>query len=265
MIIMAADGKIDQANEQAERMFKYGRFGLNGLEIERLLPARYRDRHINDRKGFMKRPTTRPMGGNSSDLYGLRSDGSEFPVEISLNPLHLDGKRLVAAAIRDITARKETEDKLRLLSSNLEHLVEERTAALRRANELLSDRTKALEQSNAELSKRILAQESAETALAENTSEYRTTFELAAVGIAHVAPDGKWLQVNQQLSDFLGYSREELLSMTFQDVTYQDDLEDDLQLVQQVLIGDIPSYSIEKRYVIKVGGLSGPAWLLSGQ
>ncbi|MCK9353960.1 MAG: PAS domain S-box protein [Gallionella sp.] len=81
--------------------------------------------------------------------------------------------------------------------------------------------------------------------------EFRTTFELAAVGVAHVAPDGRWLRVNQRLCDMLGYSREELLGKTFQSLTHPDDLELDLAYVQRILSGEIENYSIEKRYLRK--------------
>ncbi|OGS72261.1 MAG: hypothetical protein A2063_02805 [Gallionellales bacterium GWA2_60_142] len=83
--------------------------------------------------------------------------------------------------------------------------------------------------------------------------EFRTTFELAAVGVAHVAPDGRWLRVNQRLCDMLGYSREELLNRTFQDITHHDDIELDLDYVQRILSGEITNYSIEKRYLHKDG------------
>src|SRR5438309_15055 len=81
------------------------------------------------------------------------------------------------------------------------------------------------------------------------------TFEQAAVGIAHVAPDGRWLCVNRKLCRMLGYTREELLALTFQHVTHGDDLGADLSLVKQVLAGERESYSMDKRYVRKDGSL----------
>lgn len=83
--------------------------------------------------------------------------------------------------------------------------------------------------------------------------EFRATFELAAVGVAHVAPDGRWLRVNRRLCDLLRYSREELMNKTFLDVTYPDDLKLDLDYVQRILSGEIANYSIEKRYLRKDG------------
>ncbi len=83
--------------------------------------------------------------------------------------------------------------------------------------------------------------------------EYRATFELANVGIAHVWPDGSWLRVNPFLCDMLGYSEDELLGKRFQDLTYPPDLERDMDLVSAMLSGKVGSYAIEKRYVRKDG------------
>jgi len=80
---------------------------------------------------------------------------------------------------------------------------------------------------------------------------FRATFEQAAVGIAHVAPDGRWLRVNQKLCDIVGYSYEDLLKLTFQDITHPDDLDLDISLVGRVLTGELDSYELEKRYVRK--------------
>jgi PAS domain S-box-containing protein len=86
----------------------------------------------------------------------------------------------------------------------------------------------------------------------------RATFEQAAVGIAHVAPDGHWLRVNDRLCAITGYSRDELLARTFQDITHPDDLEADLELVRQMLAGERERYSMEKRYIRKNGA---PVWI----
>jgi PAS domain S-box-containing protein len=88
-------------------------------------------------------------------------------------------------------------------------------------------------------------------------SKFEATFEQAAVGIAMVAPDGHWLRVNHKLCDIFGYTNDELMSKTFQDITYPDDLDSDVTLVQQMLAGEINSYAIEKRYLRKDGS---PVW-----
>ena len=84
---------------------------------------------------------------------------------------------------------------------------------------------------------------------------FRSTFEHAGTGLSHVAPDGRWLRVNQKLCDIVGYTREELLRKRFQDITYSRDLDADLELVRRVLGGGISSYSLEKRYVRRDGSL----------
>ena len=97
----------------------------------------------------------------------------------------------------------------------------------------------------------------AERALRDSETRFRETFEQAAVGIAHVAPDGQWLRVNQTLCDILGYGRDELLQLRFQDLTFPEDLDADLALLRQTLSGEIASYRMEKRYLHKNGD---PVW-----
>ena len=87
----------------------------------------------------------------------------------------------------------------------------------------------------------------------ESEERFRGTFENAAVGIAHVAPDGAWLRVNGRLTEILGYPRDDLLGRPFQDVTHPDDLDLNLTHVQRVLDGDIDSYQMEKRYLRRDG------------
>ena len=95
----------------------------------------------------------------------------------------------------------------------------------------------------------------AEKASPESEARFRAIFELAAVGVALVAKDGAWLDVNQRLCDIVGYTREELLGLTFQDITHPGDLDADLGYVRQMLAGEISTYAMEKRYVRKGGGI----------
>ncbi|MEN6317374.1 MAG: PAS domain S-box protein [Syntrophaceae bacterium] len=101
----------------------------------------------------------------------------------------------------------------------------------------------------------ITERKQAEEALRESEGRFRSTFEQAAVGIAHVSAEGDFIRVNQRFCDIVGYSREEMLKLTFQDITHPDDLERDLHYVQQVLKGAIETYSMEKRYIHKDGFL----------
>jgi PAS domain S-box-containing protein len=93
----------------------------------------------------------------------------------------------------------------------------------------------------------------AKRAVAESEARFRATFENAAVGIAHVAPDGRWLRVNEALCRILGYPADELITRSFQDITHPDDLAADLAEVKDMLDGKIDSYGMDKRYVRKDG------------
>jgi PAS domain S-box-containing protein len=84
---------------------------------------------------------------------------------------------------------------------------------------------------------------------------FRATFEQAAIGIAHVGTDGRWLDVNPHLCQLLGYTREELLASTFQALTYEPDLKAGLVMLRRLLAGELATYSTEKRYIRKNGEL----------
>jgi diguanylate cyclase (GGDEF)-like protein/PAS domain S-box-containing protein len=90
-------------------------------------------------------------------------------------------------------------------------------------------------------------------AVADSDARFQATFEQAAVGIAIVGLDGRWTRVNHRLCEFLDYEESELLRLTFQDVTYPDDLNTDLALVQQTTAGLIDQYSLAKRYIRRDG------------
>lgn len=112
IVMVDAAGRIVLANRQAEALFGYGHGRLAGNPIEILLPERFRDGHVRHRAGFVDQPRVRTMGAGL-ELFGQRQDGSEFPVEISLSPLHTPGGTLVMSAVRDITVRKKAERKFR--------------------------------------------------------------------------------------------------------------------------------------------------------
>jgi PAS domain S-box-containing protein len=112
MVLVNADGRMALVNHRTETMFRYRREDLLGQPVEMLMPERYRGQHVENRGGFAANPRVRRMGAGL-ELYGLRSDGSEFPVEISLSPLETEEGPLTVCAIRDVSESKLLEEQFR--------------------------------------------------------------------------------------------------------------------------------------------------------
>jgi len=118
-VIVDHQGVIRLVNAQTERLFGYYREELIGKPIETLIPRRYHDHHTRERTAYVADPRVRPMGVGLS-LFGLRKDGGEFPVEISLSPVAAVDGTFIAAAIRDVTERVEFEHRLEELNAELQ-------------------------------------------------------------------------------------------------------------------------------------------------
>jgi PAS domain S-box-containing protein len=132
MVVVDQQGTIQLVNSRTEKLFGYDRVELVGQPVEVLAPKRLRKKHARHREGYYVEHPARPMGVGL-DLFGLRKNGTEFPVEISLSPLETEEGLLVSAAIRDVTQRKRMEADVQKLNEDLQ----QRAAQLEAANKEL--------------------------------------------------------------------------------------------------------------------------------
>lgn len=216
-------GLIELWNPAAETLFGIPADEAIGQPIEIIIPAPLRARH---RAGLAcYRETGRGDVIDSQlpvEMSALGRNRGLITIELRLFPVassRVPGQ-YVMAIIRDATLRKEAElDRLRLASEQAARVAaEDVTAALRRSED-----------------------------------RFRTAFDHAPIGMDLVGLDGRFLQVNAALCDMMGYSEQEMLARTFQDITYPGDQQEDLVRVNRLLADEIASYQMEKRYVRKDG------------
>ncbi|HLA50792.1 MAG TPA: histidine kinase dimerization/phosphoacceptor domain -containing protein, partial [Thermodesulfobacteriota bacterium] len=124
IIIIDKKGNIALFNSQAQKMFGYNKDELIGRPLETLIPERFREIHVSHRKDYYANPRVRPMA-SGIDILCLRKDGSEFPTEVSLSPMDSEDGLVVISDIRDITDRRQTEDKIRTSLKEKEVLLRE--------------------------------------------------------------------------------------------------------------------------------------------
>jgi protein-histidine pros-kinase len=135
VVIVDDEGKMVLVNSQTERLFGYDRAELLGQSVEMLVPGRFRGNHLGHRNGYIANPRVRAMG-SGLELNGVRRDGTEFPVEISLSPLDTPNGRFVTAAVRDVTeAKLRREEEARRKSRELE----DENRRMQEANRLKSE------------------------------------------------------------------------------------------------------------------------------
>lgn len=174
-------------------------------------------------------PNIRALKGETvftEDIEIHRKDGKIIPLEVRSTPVFDESGNVIYAitTFSDISDRKQIEQLRKNYERELEREVNERTKALQKSEE-----------------------------------RFRRSFEDAAIGVALVALDGRWLKVNPSLCQIVSYSEAELLTMTCPSITHPDDLETDFEYMRQMLAGEIRTYQREKRYLHK---LSHVVWVL---
>ncbi|MBM3854922.1 MAG: PAS domain S-box protein, partial [Verrucomicrobia bacterium] len=220
-ILMVDDaGRLTYWNEAAGTMFGYAADEALGQDLHLLLaPACH---HEPYQRGYLQfRETgTGPVIGALQTLTARRKDATEFPIELAIAPLQLQGRWHALGMVRDITARQKTEAALRQAHDELEHRVQERTAALERANaELRAAQAEAkrlltvTEQSRRVLLSMVEDQNAAVMKLRESEERFRRAVVDAPFPIMLHAEDGAVLQVSESWCEITGYTEAELATI----------------------------------------------------
>jgi len=231
MVIIDAGSAMVLVNAETEKLFGYRREELLGQPVELLVPERLRTGHPRQRAEFFATPEARRMG-TGRDLHAVRRDGSEFPVEIGLNPITTDDGLLVLSVIIDITERKRLEQALQQANEELEQRVAERTAELERA-------VAALEKSNIELQQfAYVASHDLQSPL-RSISGFVQLLQAEYQGRLDAQADD-WIRRTVQsiarmqmlINDVLTYSRVDAETLRFQQVALQEVFDEAVTLVE---------------------------------
>ncbi|MFZ0491271.1 MAG: ATP-binding protein [Salegentibacter sp.] len=174
IIVVNATQRIIAANSAAERMFGYIPGELEGQQLEVLIPQRYHSQHGQHFEHFLEHSESRSMG-HGRDLYGVKKNGQNFPVEAGLNPFTIEGEDYVMSLIIDITVRQETQRQIRELNTQLEDKIKVRTRELQHTVQKLQSLNLNLEE---EIKKRKAAEKKIKRALQKEKelNELKTKF-----------------------------------------------------------------------------------------
>ncbi len=161
VLVVNEDQIIAEVNKSVAEIFGYAENELRGLHLNTLIPTSVHVKHDDYFRAFIKRGESRKMG-IGKDLFGIRKDGSKFPVEAGLNPFSIGNTKYVMAILTDITVRKKAEKEIKDLNNHLEIKVEQRTEELEKAIDQLKFSNKELQQ---EVNKRKRAEAEMKNAL----------------------------------------------------------------------------------------------------
>lgn len=207
IITIDSQGKIIFWNQQAEQMFGYASSEIIGQPATVIMPHRFRNAHKQSMR-YMASMENYEVAGKVRELEGLKKDGSEFPVELSLAKWDTSEGIFFTAIVRDISERKQVDTALQKARAKLEKRVAERTAELAAANK--------------ELHRQIAECELAQSALQESELKYSTLVEDALIGV-YIAQENKIAFANDKFAQIYGYPKQELIGMNSLNLVHPED------------------------------------------
>ncbi len=207
IITIDSQGKIIFWNQQAEQMFGYASSEIIGQPATVIMPHRFRNAHKQSMR-YMASMENYEVARKVRELEGLKKDGSEFPVELSLAKWDTSEGIFFTAIVRDISERKQVDTALQKAREELEKRVAERTAELAAANK--------------ELHQRIAECEFAQSALQESELKYSTLVEDALIGV-YIAQENKIAFANDKFAQIYGYPKQELIGMNSLNLVHPED------------------------------------------
>ena len=323
IVLAGDDGHIAYANPAAERMFGYAAGELRGMPLTAIMPDRYREAH---RRGLSHHAATGEgrLVGATIEIAGLRKDGTEVPVELSLAACETDGRGYYAGILRDLTDRRRAQESLakseallaqaqqvagvgswewnvdddvvswsdelyriyglepqafaasfdafaeRVHPEDREHVLATIQQSMKTFEPCRFDhrilrpdgevrylhcRAECVTADDGRLQRMfgigqdVTDRERRERALHDTEALFRGAFERAPIGMALTRPDGGWERVNDALCNMLGYTREELTSIGFRDITHPGDVATDLEALRAMLAGERDTHRSQKRYI----------------
>lgn len=266
MVMTNGKGEIVLVNAETEKLFGYSRQELLGRGVEMLVPERFRPGHPALRAAFFGTPESRRMG-EGRDLFAVRKDGSEVPVEIGLNPIRTEDGLFIVSAIVDITERKRLERELVQANERLEQRVHERTAQLALQKEELERANEALERSNLELQKfAYIISHDLQSPLRSISGflqllrlEYGERLDVQATDWIQRAVQATQ-QMHALIRDLLEYSRVDSEPRPFQEVDLRDVFDNAIELLDsairdasaRVTCGELPVINGDRAQLVQL-------------
>lgn len=239
IIIINQDSQIVFWNNSAQKIFGYSQSEAIGMDLTQLMPERFRQLHLSGLKRYLQ--TLEPkVIGTVVELWGLKKDGNEFPIELSVSTWKEDGVIFFGGIIRDKTEWQKIRSELEESKRDLEIRVEARTSDLLEIN--------------SQLTIHIAQRKSAEKALRDSNRQYRLLVDNLKDVVFQTDADGLWIFLNQAWEELTGFNVQESLGKSFLDFVHPSDRDKNLELFEPLIERKKDYCRHEVRYLRKDGG-----------